>query len=139
MSRTGVRLLVADDYEESLRELTDLLASEFEIVGVARNGVNLIDAADNLRPDVVVTDLQMPRLNGIAATRELLQRQLCTAVVIVTVDGDPQLARTALEAGVRGYVLKVNADEDLIPAVYSVLAGKTFVSRGIAPEFERSD
>jgi DNA-binding NarL/FixJ family response regulator len=137
--RAKVRLLVADDHEESLSELVKLLAGEFEIAGVARDGATLLELAGNLKPDVIVTDLQMPKLNGIKATRELLQRQLCTAVVIVTVDGDPQLTRAALDVGVRGYVLKVKAGEDLIPAVYSALEGKTFVSPIIAQEFERPE
>jgi DNA-binding NarL/FixJ family response regulator len=137
--RIKARLLVADDHEESLSELVNLLTGEFDIAGVARDGAKLIELAGSLRPDVIVTDLQMPKLNGIKATRELLQRQLCTAVVIVTVNGDPQLTRAALDIGVRGYVLKVNAGEDLIPAVYSALEGKTFVSPIIAQEFERPE
>jgi len=135
MPPARVRLILADDHEESLNELANLLAGEFEITGIARDGTQLVDLAESLRPDVVVTDLQMPELNGIEAARALLARRLCTAVVITTVYGDPQLARTALEAGVHGYVLKVNASEDLIPAINLALCGKTFVSAEIWPDY----
>ena len=131
MPPTRVRILLADDHEESLNLLVNLLEGEFEIIGLARNGGEVIELAGSLRPDVVVTDLQMPKVNGIELTRTLRERQLCTAVVIVTIDNDVQLTRAALAAGVLGYVWKLNAGEDVIPAVYSALEGKVFVSSGI--------
>jgi DNA-binding NarL/FixJ family response regulator len=125
------RLLLADDHADILLETRALLATEFEVVGTAGDGIALISAALQLKPDVVVTDAMMPRLNGIEASREILRRQLCTAIVLLTVYGDPELVKTALDAGIRGYVLKVNAGDELISAVHEVLRGGTFVSPNV--------
>jgi DNA-binding NarL/FixJ family response regulator len=129
---TRFRLLLADDHEELLAEVTELLSREFEIVGAASDGATLLAMAATLQPDVVVTDVKMPKLGGIDAGRRLLARGMCKAVVVLTVFDDPQLAQTALQAGIQGYVLKVNAGEDLIPAIYKALDGGTFVSSAIA-------
>jgi DNA-binding NarL/FixJ family response regulator len=122
------RLLLADDHEDLLREVTVLLADDFELIGVARDGLELMESAANLIPDVVITDFKMPRLTGIEAGRRLLEQRLCKAVVLLTMYGDPQLVRGAREAGILGYVLKDKAAEDLIPAVFSALEGKAFIS-----------
>ncbi len=73
----------------------------------------------------------MPSLNGIEAARRILDLDLCTAVVVLTVHKDFELARTALDAGVRGYVLKENAGEELIGAVKSAADGKIYISAGV--------
>jgi DNA-binding NarL/FixJ family response regulator len=122
------RLLLADDHDDLLREVTELLHDDFELIGVARDGLELLRSAADLRPDVVITDFKMPKLNGIEAGRRLLDQQLCLAVVLLTMYGDPQLMRGAREAGILGYVLKEKAAEDLIPAVFSALDGRAFVS-----------
>jgi len=126
------RLLLADDHDKLLAEVTELLSREFEIVGVARDGAALLAMAAMLRPDVAVTDVRMPKLSGIDAGRILMAQGMCKAVVVLTAYDDPQLAQTALQAGIQGYVLKINAAEDLIPAIYKALDGVTFVSSEIA-------
>jgi DNA-binding NarL/FixJ family response regulator len=123
-----VRLLVADDESAILEQITDLLGEEFEVVGFARDGIDLLKRTQALKPDVVVTDFQMQRMNGIEAGRELIRRGLCGAVVLLTMYEEPYLVEQALRAGFRGFVLKSNAGEDLIPAVRAALAGRTFVS-----------
>jgi DNA-binding NarL/FixJ family response regulator len=122
------RLLLADDHEDVLREVGVLLTHDFELIGVARDGLELLEIAASLNPDVVITDFKMPKMSGIEAGRRLLERGLCRAVVLLTVYGDPQLVRGAQEAGILGYVLKEKAAEDLIPAVFSALDGRAFVS-----------
>jgi DNA-binding NarL/FixJ family response regulator len=131
MSQARIRLLLAEDHEELLHQVTMLLASEFDIVGAVRDGAALLETAAALRPDVVVADLKMPKLNGIEAGRKLLELKLCKAVVLLTIYGDPELAKTALEGGIQGFVLKGNAVAELIPAVYTALKGGTFVSSQI--------
>jgi DNA-binding NarL/FixJ family response regulator len=125
------RLLVADDEAAILQQITDLLEEEFEVVGVARDGIDLLKRAQALRPDVVVTDFQMPRMNGIETGRELIRGGFCGAVVLLTMYEDPYLIEQALNAGFRGFVLKANAGEDLVPAVREALAGRTFVSETV--------
>jgi len=99
---TRPRLLLADDHEDVLREVTALLRVEFEVVGVARDGAALMDIAAHLNPDVVVTDFRMPGLSGIDVGGRLLERGLCKAVVLLTIYGDQQLVDGALLAGIRG-------------------------------------
>ncbi len=125
-------LLLADDHEGVLRETRHLLSSDFDIVGTVMDGIALVEAAAKLKPDVVVTDIAMPRLNGIDASREILRRRLCSIVVLLTVSADAPVVKTALDAGIRAYVLKLNAGEELIPAIRAALQGCTFVASGIA-------
>jgi DNA-binding NarL/FixJ family response regulator len=125
------RLLLADDHEEFLEEVRRLLAGEFELVGAAHDGAELIERAAKLNPDAIVTDFKMPKLTGIAAGRELVETGVCAAIVLLTMYRDPQLVRDALDAGIRGYVIKDRAGEDLIPAIRRALDGETFVS-GVA-------
>lgn len=122
------RLLLADDHEEFLEEVSRLLAGEFDLVGVARDGAELLERARKLNPDAVVTDFRMPKLSGILAGRKLVESHVCVVVVLLTIYRDPQLAHDALDAGIRGYVLKDKAGEDLIPAIRRALNGETFVS-----------
>jgi len=133
-SMTSLRLLIADDHEDLLREITTLVEAEFEVIGIAHNGTALLEAAAELNPDVVVTDFRMPGLSGIEAGRKLLEQGACKAVVLLTMYADQRLVDRALEAGIRGYVLKVKAGEDLIPAIRSAIRGETFVSSfGVGP------
>ena len=98
------------------------------MIGVARDGVTLINIAADLNPDVVITDFRMPGFNGIVASSMLLKRGLCKAVVLLTEYGDRQLVDAALEAGIRAVVFKIKAAEDLIPAIHRALRGETFIS-----------
>jgi DNA-binding NarL/FixJ family response regulator len=125
------RLLLADDEAVILQQIRDLLKSEFEIVGVARDGIDLLERAQVLKPDVVVTDFQMQRMNGIEAGRELIRSGFCGSLVLLTMYEEPYLIEQALSAGFRGFVLKANAVEDLIPAIREALAGRTFVSETV--------
>ncbi len=127
------RLVLADDHEDFIREVTALLEREFEVIGVARNGTALLDLTAQLNPDVVITDFKMPGLNGIDASSRILERGSCKAVVLLTMFADQLLVQGALQAGIRGFVLKAKASHDLIPAVHSALRGETYVSSFGAP------
>lgn len=128
LQRVKPRLLLADDHVELLREVTELLGQEFQILASVQDGMTLLFRAAELQPDVVVTDLKMPRLSGIEAGRKLLDQKLCRAVVLLTMYADPQLISSALDAGILGYVTKDRAGLDLIPAIKAALAGETFIS-----------
>ena len=122
------RVLLADDHEALLDEIVVLLQGDFEVVGRARDGAALLDVAARANADVVITDFKMSGISGIEASSMLLQRGLCRAVVLLTMYADLQLAQGARKAGILGFVLKVKAGEDLIPAIHCALRGETYVS-----------
>jgi DNA-binding NarL/FixJ family response regulator len=126
------RLLLADDHTELLREIQQLVATHFDVVGTAGDGLRLVEMAKALKPDVVVTDIRMPELSGIDAACVILQGKACKAVVLLTMYDDSRLIKSALDAGILGYVLKATAGEELIPAIQQALQGGVFVSRAIS-------
>jgi DNA-binding NarL/FixJ family response regulator len=115
-----------------LEELRHLLARDFDVVAAVTQGHALISAVSRLKPDAVVSDINMPQLDGIEAGRRIVRDGLCSAVVILTVYNEQQLVQSALEAGIRGYVLKTDAGEELSRAVQAVLLGGAYVSSGVA-------
>jgi DNA-binding NarL/FixJ family response regulator len=123
-----MRVLLADDNEEMLNDVEELLTSDFEIVGKATDGVSAVEAAIRLMPDLIVTDLAMPGLSGIEASRKMLTTHPDIPIVLLTLHNDARLVEQALSVGIRGYVHKLTAAEDLIPALYCALRGQTFVS-----------
>jgi DNA-binding NarL/FixJ family response regulator len=122
------RLLLADDHAESRTLLRGLLESDFDVVGDVPDGYALVSAAARLSPDVIVTDISMPGLDGIAAATAILRGNPTVRIVFVTVHGDPALVERSLSTGAQGYVLKRAAGDELIPAVYSALRGERHVS-----------
>lgn len=130
------RILLADDHPILLEGLKRLLADEFDIVGVVGDGHALLAAARAERPDVIVADIEMPGLGGIAATERLRAENPATRVVILTIHHELAYARRALAAGAAAFVLKVAAPAELVAAIRAALAGRTYVSAAIAVELE---
>jgi DNA-binding NarL/FixJ family response regulator len=126
--------LLADDHTLVAEGLGSLLREEFELVGQASDGRALLQLAAALRPDVVVTDITMPLLNGVDAVRELRQVVPATRVVVVTMHADPRLAAEAVRAGATGYVLKHSAGQELLHAVREVSCGRVYITPLIAHE-----
>lgn len=122
------RLILADDHEGLLYDLTALLTKEFDVVAVARDGISLVEIATRANPDVIVTDFRMPGITGIAASARLIESGLCRSVVLLTMYADPKLVEEAHRAGILGFVLKAKAGQDLIPAIHAALRGQTYVS-----------
>ena len=122
------RVLIADDSEEVMREVERLLVPDFDIVGKATDGTSLVSEAVRLRPDLIVTDLEMPGLSGIEASRATLQICPGLAILLLTAHNDRNLVQEALDAGIRGYVQKFAAADELILAAYGALRGETFIS-----------
>lgn len=127
----AIRVLVADDHDLARHGLIAILtgAPEIEIVGEARTGREAVDAARQLLPDVVLTDVQMPDMDGLEATRWIRQERPRTAVVIVTNHEDPEYLRSAIAAGAAGYLLKDLSREQLVSAVREVAGGGSFIER----------
>ena len=135
MSRA--RVLVADDHQILTEGLKSLLTPEFELVGVVEDGRALVETARKLRPDVIVADITMPRLNGIEALVELKQQDPTVKVVFLTMHRQVAYARRALKAGATGFVLKQSALKELVLAIRAALDDKTFITPAIAEELRQ--
>jgi DNA-binding NarL/FixJ family response regulator len=135
---TRARVLLADDHRMVAEGLKSILVSEFDLAGVVEDGLAMVEAARTLRPDVIVADITMPRLNGIDALAKLRKDDIDIPVVFLTMHREVAYARRALEAGAAGYVLKHAAPAELVQAVRAALAGGTFVSPVLAGEVFQS-
>ena len=123
-----LRILVADDHEVVRRGLCALLKSHagWEVCAEASDGREAVEKVKQLKPDVVILDLGMPNLNGLAATRQILRHHEHQKVIILTVTDSEQVIREVLAAGARGFVLKSDAARDLITAVEAMQKDRTF-------------
>jgi DNA-binding NarL/FixJ family response regulator len=126
----SVRILVVDDHAVVRRGVRSLLESHegWEVCGEAMTGRDAVTQSLRLRPDVVVMDLSLPELNGLDATRQILKALPDTEVLVLTMHHSEECARDVLQAGARGYVLKADADENLIAAVDSLRQHQPFLS-----------
>ena len=122
------KVVVADDNPAVLRQLVSLLEAEFDVVATAGNGQLALECIQRYQPDIAVLDLEMPILSGIAVIRELRKLGPDPAVVICSVESDPEVIDAAQQAGAIGYVIKRRMIEDLITAVKSAARGESFVS-----------
>lgn len=132
------RVLIADDHPILAEGLRGLLEPEFEVVGVVADGRELVAEARKHQPDVIVTDVTMPSLNGLEAAAQLRDMGMKAKVVFLTMHHDVAYARRALEAGALGFLLKHSAASELITAVRDALRGQTYVSPMIAGELLQS-
>jgi two-component system response regulator NreC len=129
-----LRVLLVDDHSvvrQGLRRLLEV-DDEVEVVGEAGDGRIAVDMAQRTRPDVVVMDIALPELNGIEATRQIIDRNSGSRVIILTMHGDEVYVRQCLKAGARAYLLKDCEDLDLVRAVKEVGRGGSFFSPRIA-------
>ena len=129
-----IRVLLADDQTLVRQGIRTLLELEegIEVVGTAANGREAIAAVERLRPDVVLMDMRMPELDGVAATRALAERFPEIAVVILTTFDDDEYVFEGLKAGARGYLLKDVSSDDIAEAVRTVAAGGALIQPSIA-------
>jgi len=133
-----IRILIADDhplFRAGLRALLDSVA-DTEVVGEAATGEEAVEAALALTPDVVVMDINMPGLNGIDATREILNRSEHIKVLVMTMHDDDEAVFAAIRAGARGYQLKGAAQDETLRAIRSVANGEAIFGPGIADRLQ---
>ena len=128
---TGVRtlkILLVDDHDIVRRGLKQLLTSrsDWEICGEAKTGREAVSLAAELKPDVVVMDISMPDLNGLEAARQIHKSLPKVSILILTVHFTDQMVREVIECGARGYILKSDADRDLVNAVEAMSRHRTF-------------
>jgi DNA-binding NarL/FixJ family response regulator len=132
------RILIADDHRILAEGLRGLLEPEFEVVAVVADGRELLSAAKDYRPDVIVADVTMPSLNGIDAAAQLREIGVKAKVVFLTMHRDVAYARRAMDAGAAGFVLKHSVASELVTAVREALRGQTYVTPMIAGELLQS-
>lgn len=123
-----IRLLIADDHVMFAQGLESLLRDEFELIGMAGNGEELVEATARLKPDVVLVDISMPVLNGFDAVRRLRDGGSEAKIIFLTMHDDAALLSEAFYCGALGYVLKQAAGEELVNAIREVAHGNTYVS-----------
>jgi DNA-binding NarL/FixJ family response regulator len=122
------RILVVDDHPIVRHGLKTLLNGypAWEVIAEAEDGIEAVEKACALRPDLIILDVSMPRMNGLEACRRIRKSAPECEVLIVTQHDSPQMMREALDAGARGYVVKSNAARDLLAAVTAVSQHKSF-------------
>ena len=127
------RVLLADDHDALLHKVGRLLDGEFDVIGKVRDGQALLDAAEWLRPDLLIVDISMPIMGGIEAAHRLMESGSNARIVFLTVHEDPDFIEEAFAAGASGYVIKSRIASDLIAAANEVLAGRSFTSPSSSP------
>jgi len=135
--RTPIRILVVDDYEPWRRfeRLTLLARDQLQIIGECSDGDEAIQKADELKPDLILLDISLPKLNGIAAARRIGQVSPNSKILFVTENRSSDIAEEALNTGAGGYIVKSDAARELLPAIKAVLEGKRFISASLAGHF----
>ena len=133
-----IRILVADDHPIVAEGLRSLLEPTFELVAIVQNGRELIVAAKELNPDVIVVDISMPLLNGIDAVSQIRSAGNQAKIIFLTMHTEASYARRALAAGASGYVLKHSVSSELLFAIQQALAGRTFVTPTIAAKIKHT-
>jgi len=122
-----LKVLLVDDHALVRRGFRRMLEDEpsLQVVGEASDGLEAVQLAEQLKPEVIVMDCALPQINGIEASRRILARQPETAILMLSMHSEDTLVRQAMEAGARGYVLKNAMDLDLVSAIKKVADGKT--------------
>ena len=134
---SAIKVLVVDDHDLFRRGLMEVLEEEddIQVIGEARNGQQAIERAEELSPDVVFMDLNMPGQNGIEATAYLTQKWPDLKVLVLTVSEEPADLFRALSVGARGYVLKISDPQEILDALRQVYQGWVVVSPAMATRF----
>jgi DNA-binding NarL/FixJ family response regulator len=132
------RVMLADDHTILVEAFRKLLEPHFEIVGTVSDGRALMEAAPNLKPDVIVVDIGMPLMNGLEAGQRLKEQMPAVKIIFLTMNEDPDVATQAMHSGASGYLLKSSAASELISAIHASLKGKSYITPQIARGMQKS-
>ena len=134
MDRSPIRVLVVDDYEPWRLYCSTTLRNEqgLQIIGEVADGLEAVQRAQELQPDLILLDVGLPTLNGIEAARRIREVSPATKILFVSENRSADVAEEALSTGASGYVVKSDAESELLPAIKAVLEGKRFVSASLA-------
>jgi len=124
----GTRVILADDHVLMLDALRNLLEPEFEVVGTFADGRALVEAAPQLKPDVIVLDIGMPLMNGLSAGQRLKRLMPAAKLIYLTMNQDQDMAAEAFRLGANGYLLKQSAASELVDAIRQVVRGGSYVT-----------
>jgi DNA-binding NarL/FixJ family response regulator len=127
-----LRVLLADDHDMVMEAFRRMLEPEFEVVGAAGDGRELIDLALELKPDAIIADIGMPRMNGLEAGQVIRKQLPATKLVLLTMNQDPDYAAEAFRTGAHGYLLKNSAGSELSLCLKAVCSGKRYLTPKIA-------
>jgi DNA-binding NarL/FixJ family response regulator len=129
-----IRVVIAEDHLMVRAGIQALLekAGDVEVLGAASNGQEAIEAVQELNPDVLIMDIMMPRMNGIQAAENIRELNQPVKILLLSMYSDPGLVHQALQSGVKGYVLKSSASDELLRALRAVASGETFLSSPIS-------
>jgi DNA-binding NarL/FixJ family response regulator len=125
-----IRILVVDDFKDWLRQVRLLLQfrAQFQLIAEASDGSEAVQKAEELKPDLILLDISLPKLSGIEAARQIRQRSPSSKIIFLSQNSDVDVVRTALGTGALGYVRKLDAGRELLLAVDAVLRGEQFIS-----------
>jgi len=126
----NLNILIADDHPIFLKGLREVIESDKDLTVVAEapNGMAAVDAFHRVKPDVIVLDIDMPKMNGLEAAEKILEQKEDQPIIVLTMHKDKALFMKSLEIGVLGYLLKENAVLDVIAAIYNVFDGNSYIS-----------
>lgn len=127
-------VLLADDHVMVAEGIKNILSGDYEILDIVEDGQELLQKAKVLKPDIIISDISMPRLNGIDAITKLKEHSIDSKIILLTMHPEVKYAIRAFDAGADGYLLKHSAPEELITAIRTVLNGKTYITSILAGE-----
>ena len=132
METSSIRVLVVEDSENFRKFICSTLAERMKIVGEETDGLQALQKAGKLRPDLILLDIGLPSLNGIEVARQILKLSPKSKILFVSQESSVDVVREALGTGAHGYVVKIDAGSELLIGVSAVLRGDQFVSRRFA-------
>lgn len=121
-------VVIVEDHPGCMKDLTELIANDYEVVAVATDGKRGLAAALRCNPDIVILDISLPQLDGISAAREMRRNGLSSKILFLTVHEELEFKEGAFRAGADGYVFKTHMASDILLALREVFAGRTFLS-----------
>lgn len=132
--KNQIHILIADDHPVFRRGLSLIIASDARliVVGEAADGAAALERVEELKPDVAVLDVNMPELSGFDVARRMRERGIATEIIFLTMHKDEAMFNTALDLGVKGYLLKESAVDDIVAGIKAVAAGENFISPPLA-------
>ena len=135
------RVLVVDDFEPWRHHVSSMLQTQpdLRVVAEAADGLGAVQKAQELKPDLILLDIGLPNLDGLAAAKRIRQVAPAAPIIFLTANSDKGMVRAALSTGAAGYVLKTDAARELLTAVAGVLGGDDFVSSGMGIKVGNSD